>query len=194
MGKVPREVRSAEMVRLLSSVLLAAAVGTSLGCQFLGNFEDDGTTTVSRTEGFKTFAGPGTIDEIAGTYRAVGIGDPVSAVRRVFGPQRSAGDYEPHSPLRHPEGGGYDGPSVLQFGDYDPFGPTLRYYDVVFFFKGREGVGAFEVVEPGTTASRGVRIGDPLAAADEAYPELECGTVNEDTEYERYPACAGKLA
>jgi hypothetical protein len=161
------------------------------GCQWLSDY-DDGTTTVSRTEGFATFSGPGEIDEVAGTYRGVAIGDPPSVIRRVFGAQRPAGEYESFGPFRYPEGG-YDGPWVLQFGDYDPFGPTLRSYDVVFVFKGRHGLGAFVVVEPGTVTARGVRIGDALETAGEAYPELECGTVNENTEYVKYPACEGKL-
>jgi hypothetical protein len=171
--------------------LLILTIGLVAGCQY---FEDsgDGTTTLSRTEGFTAFAHPGQIDDNAGTYRGVGIGDPIRAIKRVFGVQRPAGDYEPGTPFRYPEGG-YDGPWVMTFGDYDPFGPTLRYYDVVFTFKGRQGLGAFQVVEPGATTGRGVGIGDPLESVERAYPELRCGTVNEDTEYEEYAACTGKL-
>jgi hypothetical protein len=171
--------------------LLILTVGLVAGCQYFED-SDDGTTTLSRIDGFTAFARPGEIDENAGTYRGVGLGDPIPAIKHVFGEQRPAGDYEPGAPFRYPEGG-HDGPLVISFGDYDPFGPTFRYYDVVFIFKGRQGLGAFEVVEPGAATRRGVGIGDPLEAAERAYPELACGTVNEDTEYVEYPACAGKL-
>jgi hypothetical protein len=167
--------------------LLVLSIGFLVGCQWEIDSTDDGTTTVSRTEGFTTFPSPGEIDENAGTYRGVGFGDPIRVVKRVFGEQRPAGEYEPGTPFRYPEGGHF-GPSVMQFGDYDPFGPTLRYFDVVFTFKGRQGLGAFEVVEPVASTRRGVRIGDPLERADAAYPQLQCGTV-----HEQYPACSGKL-
>lgn len=181
------------MSRVLRNAgLLLLSLGLLGGCQSFLESTDDGTTTVSRTEGFRTFASPGEIDENAGAYRGVSFGDPVRAIKQVFGEQRPAGEYERGTPFRYPDGGTY-GPWVLQFGDYDPFGPTLRYYDVVFTFKGRHGLGAFEVVEPTAGTRKGVRIGDPLERADAAYPELRCGTVNEDTDYEEYPACTGKL-
>ena len=176
------------------SVSLALAVFVALlpACDYFRTDEEYAGTTASRTEGFKTFSHPGRIDERAGTYRGVGLGDPVPAITQVFGPQRPASDYEAMAPFRYPEGGNY-GPGVLQFGDYEPFGPTLRYYDVVFTFKGGQGLGAFEVVEPGASTGSGVRIGDPLERARAMYPTLLCGTVNKDTEYEEYAACSGKL-
>jgi hypothetical protein len=64
---------------------------------------------------------------------------------------------------------------------------------VAFIFKGRRGLGALEVVEPGARTQTGVQIGDPLERADVAYPKLRCGPVNKDTDYEEYPACTGKL-
>jgi hypothetical protein len=162
-------------------------------CDYFPSDEEEyAGTTLSRTEGFKTFSQPGQIDERLGTYRGVGLGDPMPAIRRVFGEQRPAGDYEAMTPFRYPEGY-YDGPTVVQFGDYEPFGPTLRYYDVVFTFKGGRALGEFEVVEPGAGTRKGVRIGDPLEAVERRYPELRCGTVNENSDYPEFRACTGRL-
>jgi hypothetical protein len=149
--------------------------------------------TVSRATGFPPFEQPGSIDEAAGTYRGVGIGDSGRAVRSVFGPQRPMGEGEPATPLEAPDDELY-GPAVITFGDYDPFGPILRYPDVVFMFKGRRGVGAFILIERGAQTGRGVAVGDGLDEARRAYPELRCGVVHEGTEYVPYPACTGRVA
>lgn len=172
--------------------MLTLCTSLAAACEYDDTAGYEGTT-LSRTEGFKTFERPGEIDEVAGTYRGVGIGDSLAAVKRVFGEQRPAGDEEAGTPLRYPDGSD-DGPWVIQFGKDDPFGPTLRYHDVVFYFRGAEELGAFEVVESGATTRRGVEIGDPLERAEGAYPELHCGIVNEDTDYTEYPACTGRLA
>ena len=180
----------------MSRILLLSLAGSSVLALAVGCTYDDTVgyegTTVSRTDGLTTFTKPGRIDEVAGTYRGVGIADSAAEVKRVFGEQRPTGDEEAGTPLRYPEGGD-SGPWAIQFGDDDPFGPSFRYYDVAFDFSGVE-LGAFTVVEPGAVTARGIEIGDELEAAGAAYPELECGTVNEDTEYEPYPACSGKLA
>jgi hypothetical protein len=180
------------LTALRLALAFLASVALLPACEHFGTQEEYAGTTVSRTEGFTTFAQPGRIDERAGSYRGVGLGDPIPAIKRVFGEQRPAGDYEVMAPFRYPDGG-YYGPPVLQFGDYEPFGPTLRYYDVVFTFKGAKGLGVFEVVEPGASTRRGVQVGDPLGSITHAYPELHCGTANKDTEYEPYPACAGEI-
>lgn len=177
--------------RSLAALAFALAAVLATGCSSDDTAGYEGTT-LSRTKGLETFTQPGRVDEAAGTYRGVGIGDSVSAVHRVFGEQQPMGEDEAGTPLRYPNGGD-NGPWVIAFGPYDPFGPSFRYYDVAFDFKGAE-LGAFVVVEPGATTSRGVQIGDPLERAESAYPELRCGTVNEGTEYEPYPACEGQLS
>jgi hypothetical protein len=154
-------------VLVLALVLIATACGGS---------EAEPVTTVSRTTGFASFERPGSIDEVAGTYRGVGIGDSVGAIRRVFGPQRPMGEGESATALEAPAEEDY-GPHVITFEPHDPFGPILRYPDVVFVSKGRQGVGAFVVVEREAQTSRGIAIGDPLDRAESAYPDLRCGVV-----------------
>jgi hypothetical protein len=169
---------------ILALVLIATACGGS---------EPEPVTTVSRTTGFPSFERPGSVDEVAGTYRGVGIGDSPDAVRSVFGPQRPMGEGEAATALEAPDEDDH-GPRVISFEPQDPFGPILRYPDVVVIFKGRQGVGAFVLVEPEAETSGGIAIGDPLNQAKSAYPSLRCGIVNEGTEYVRYPACTGRIA
>jgi hypothetical protein len=149
----------------------------------------DETAMRSRTDGLRTFARPGRIDELAGTYRGVGISDSVRTVRRMFGEQRPMNPLgEPMTPLVTADDP-YHGPTAMGFGPKDAFGPTLRYGHVVFVFNGRRGVGAFEVTEPKAHTLRGVAIGDPLERVTLAYPSLRCGDANES-----YPACTGRVA
>jgi hypothetical protein len=154
----------------------------------------DETAMRSRTDGLRTFARPGRINELAGTYRGVGIRDSMQTVRRVFGEQRPMNPLgEPMTPLVTSDNP-YHGPKAMGFGPKDAFGPTLRYGHVVFVFKGRRGVGAFEVTEPRAQTLRGVAIGDPLESAKLAYPSFRCGDPNERSEHESYAACTGRVA
>ena len=50
------------------------------------------------------------------------------------------------------------------------------------------------VTAEGAQTREGVQIGDDLDAAESAYPQLECGTANEGTEYVQYPYCTGRVA
>lgn len=56
------------------------------------------------------------------------------------------------------------------------------------------GAYAVEVARPGAATSRGVAIGDPLDEAANAYPGLECGVKNEDSEYPTFRYCTGRVA
>jgi hypothetical protein len=172
---------------------LALAVGVfATGCGGLGGSGGGGdATTVTRTSGLKTFPAPGRLDETAGTYRGVGIGSTVDEMKRVFGEQRAAGGEERIVPLATGDGE-TDGPRVLVFED-DRFGPVFRYEHVVFYVNGPT-IGAFELVEPGSLTGQGVKIGDPLDRAADAYPGVACGEENEGTENRSYPACTGSLA
>jgi hypothetical protein len=164
-----------------------------LGCGSSDEAAEE-TAMRSRTDGLRTFDRPGRIDELAGTYRGVGIRDSMRAVRRIFGEQRPMNPLgEPMTPLVTADDP-YRGPTAMGFGPNDAFGPTLRYGHVAFVFKGRRGVGAFEVTEPGAQTLRGVAIGDPLERVRLVYPSFRCEDANERTEYESYPACTGRVA
>lgn len=135
------------------------------------------------------------VDEVRGRYGPVELGNAVERVRRVFGPKRPASVEEPISPTGARDR--YRGPPVLETGD--PYAPTtegdvaLRYDDVTFFFVGGR-LAAFMITSPGAVTRAGVAVGSPLDEVKRRYPRLRCETANASREYERYPACTGRLA
>jgi hypothetical protein len=125
-----------------------------------------------------------------GSVNGVRLGDDRRAIQRVFGEVPPAKTTEPGTPLRYPNGGD-QGPWIIAFDD---LAETYRYFDVVFEMRRSGGVGAFVVVAPDATTSRGIAIGDPLEEVSHVYPSSMCGIVNSDTDYEPYPACQLRLA
>lgn len=138
----------------------------------------------------------GAIDTKAGTYRGVGIGDDVAAMHREFGPQAPAAEGERIVPRSVGDENDY-GPGVIQLTPPDSASPAplqaYRYEHVVFLVR-RGQIGAVEVNAEGARLDGGaVTIGGELESAGEKYG-LRCGTAYEDSEYEQYPACTGKIA
>jgi hypothetical protein len=128
----------------------------------------------------------GPINVPAGTFRGVGIGDTPDRMHALLGEKSPATEEEP----AHPTGAAelYDGPTLFRGGR-----PFFR-YESVSYFTGHEGrITYVMVTAPQSTTERGVAIGDELAVAQEAYPELHCGTTNGSSEYRSYPACAGRI-
>ena len=127
----------------------------------------------------------GIIDLDTGTYRGVRFGSTLDEVTERFGRGVSQG---PATTLSNPQGN--DGaPPVLGFGGTSRAPRGLRRYrNVVVFFAGRR-VHTLLVDDPRAATAGGVAIGDPLDRVKEVYEDALCGTVDENTEYEPYPAC-----
>jgi hypothetical protein len=139
----------------------------------------------------------GAIDTRAGTYRGVGLGDDVATMEREFGPQVPAAEGERIVARSLEEGENDYSPPAIILAPPDTASPgqeeAYRYEHVVFLVRqGR--IGAVIVNADGARLDGGaVRIGDELETAGEKYG-LPCGTAYEGSEYEEYPACAGKIA
>ena len=140
-----------------------------------------------------------TIDERAGTYGGVGIGDTKEEMFRVFGKRKEVDHSEPALPTGAPED--------ASAPTYIPSTTFYAYPDVSFWFDDRppgfaehwEGPGAgkiegFDITSPGARTLHGIEVGDDLDEAREAYPGLECGTANENSDYVEYPYCTGQIA
>lgn len=140
----------------------------------------------------------GKIDERAGTYRGVGLGDAPDTVTRALGRPAHWSTNEPVVPLGVDFLDTSTGPSSESLDVKFPGGPVLRYEDV-FFFPCKRGtdcsgrVGGFAVTAPGAETREGVAIGDDLDEAKQKY-DLKCGTANEGTEDEEFEVCAGEVA
>ena len=75
---------------------------------------------------------------------------------------------------------------------------ALRYRDAFFYPCGPRlhcpgRVGGFEVTGPGARTNRGVRIGEPLAAARRRY-RLHCETGDLNADPSDFPFCTGQVA
>jgi hypothetical protein len=138
------------------------------------------------------------IDEAAGTYHGVGIGDGAAAVRRVLGPRPFARpDKEPITPTEA-ELGASGVPAVMDHPCKPPAGrgerprlAVMRYEEVSFLFcDGR--VFAWMVVAADARTSRGLSLGDDLEKARTLYPGLTCAEAPSG-DFRRYPYCAGTI-
>jgi hypothetical protein len=131
-----------------------------------------------------------------GTYRGVGLGDDVATMHRTFGPQPPAAEGE-RIVARSVEGENDSSPTVIQLTPPNSASPAeeraYRYKHVVFLVR-RGRIGAVIVNADDARLDSGeVRIGGELEAAKETYG-LRCGTANEGSEYEEFPACTGKIS
>jgi hypothetical protein len=160
---------------LLPAILAAIAAGG--GCQLTGA----GTSAGSRQH---------SIDELAGSYKGVALGDPRTEAIRVFGRPSSTGN------PRHPSNA--EGWPISQ---KNPPGyiqkPDFSNYDGVSFLSTPTPAGIHGIVisDPRAATKRGVGIGDALAKAKRRYPTLHCAHARAMSEGELAPAyCAGRLA
>jgi hypothetical protein len=163
-----------------TALMCVAAACAGLGLTACGS--DGGSQTDA--------AGPPVlVDEAAGTYRGVAIGDGPDQIQAALGPQEVADENEPGDPLGW-EGRNEYGPSPLRLSRYGTPGSEswYRYRDVVLFLRNNK-VGAFLVVDDNAQSARGVAVGMPLDRAEAAYPEGRCGTVNEE-----FPACTAMVS
>jgi hypothetical protein len=132
------------------------------------------------------------IDELAGSYKGVALGDPRSAAIRVFGkPAETTGS---STPL----GSGFtDGGPLIQRNPpgYDEKPDELRYENVAFLSTPTPaGIHSIVIDDPRAATQKGVGIGDPLAAARKAYPTLRCQKGHDLGESYMPAHCSGKLA
>jgi hypothetical protein len=162
---------------LLPLVLLLCA-----GCSWLGN---DPVATGPKVR---------SIDEDAGSYMGVALGDTRSDVHHAFGKPAETSD--PAFPL----GSEFDdgGPLMQR---YAPLGyskrPSLdRWEDASFLSTSLpSGVWTIVVDDPRAATQRAVAIGDPLSTARARYPGLRCEKERDAGEYGTDPPyCTGKLA
>jgi hypothetical protein len=140
---------------------------------------------------------PAQIDERAGTFRGVGIGDSFAAISGALGPPRDqargSGDVTPL---------GYGPAAALGLPNVAPptgLGPRdrvqiARYRGVTFLIAPRVGAYSVALALPGATTANGVAIGDALATTKEKYPGLRCGTVDRSAEYGPLRYCSGEVA
>lgn len=127
------------------------------------------------------------IDERNGTYRGVALGTSTreDIVRRLGEPDEEGGT------LIGPIGG--DGNTAAGYaGCRGRRQQNLRYQEVGFWIGGGV-VCLWSTIEEGAATTRGVAIGDPLSAAEEAHSRLDCGVRGRFSEYPVVPYCTGKL-
>jgi hypothetical protein len=137
-----------------------------------------------------------TVDEIAGTYGGVGIGDTPAEMKARLGDNEALGENDEFRPT-----GARDFTETPWFV---PAGGGYAYEDVLYWLRptdrGTDGrpasdgvVWGLELTSPGVETSRGVAIGDDLDAAGDAYPGLKCAT-SDRGEYGRSDYCYGRIA
>jgi hypothetical protein len=165
------------MRRSLCVSVILATVAAGVACDWVGGRESTGARQRS-------------IDELAGSYRGVALGDPRTAAIHTFGQPLGTGD-----------------PAHPSFADGWPISlknppgyiekPDLLDYDGVSFLSTPTPAGIHSIVisDPRAATRKGVGIGDALARARRLYPTLHCAEARTMSEGETAPAyCAGRLA
>jgi hypothetical protein len=142
---------------IVLGVLAAAAVALLLIGGVVGGGGDDNEPPGARRA---------VIDEHAGSYRDVEIGDAEDDVRRIFG---EPGEGDGFFPLGESFGEIGGAPGVRNWPPDWRGRPALLRYDNVAFLVGLRGVFAFVVTEDEARTMRGVKIGDPLKRARAVY-------------------------
>jgi hypothetical protein len=140
------------------------------------------------------------IDEEQGTYRGVGLGDGNREVLEELGPTEVTRDGQTGGVQL--VNGGDHGAANLKINSINGKPPRqefIGYREANFLLFAPRHVNRWVVHDvrvgrDGAATSRGVAIGDTLQEAEAAYPEIDCATANEGTEYATYPFCAGELA
>lgn len=166
-------------MRRHAGVLVILAAAALAGCTSIGGGQSAGPRQHS-------------IDELAGSYRGVALGDPRSVAIDVFGQPVSTKD--PASPI------GIDFSDGGPISQKNPPGyirrpDLLRYDDVSVLSTPPDGIHSIVVSDPRAATRKGVGIGDALAEAKRLYPTLHCAKARTMSEGEPAPAyCAGRLA
>jgi hypothetical protein len=136
------------------------------------------------------------IDEVAGSYSGVGIGNDPARMMEVFGPTRALGESDAFRPTGAQDFS--EGPWFVQAAG------GFAYEDVLFWLRPSDrGIGGepaktgriwgFEITSPGVETARGVAMGDDLDAVQGAYSGFECGE-NDRGEYGTNNYCMGTVA
>jgi hypothetical protein len=137
---------------------------------------------------------PATLDLKQGSFGGVALGDTVQELHRIFGRKAPAPEGEPASALSIGEDQDYGPPVLLYPGEANPIADATYRYERVAFIALRSKIWAIIVNDPDARdRNTDVGVGNKLAAARAGY-SLRCGTANEDTEYEPFPACVGRTA
>ena len=134
---------------------------------------------------------PATVDERQGTYRGVGIGTTRADAKRELGHVES-GPTDPLAPL------GVDADEVgVPPSPRDPGGPDgiaiWRFERAVMAAGGGRAWLLSIAADDAVTAER-VGVGTTLAEVRVAYRGMDCGTVNEGTEYPQFEYCTVRVA
>jgi hypothetical protein len=171
-----RPARAVGAVELTATVLAACAFG-------YGVWSDQ--RVIDRHPGR-----PSTIDDVRGTFRGVGPGDPSSVLRRRLGAPVVA---------RIPAVG-FGTPLGESRGDF--VGPSGSSGEVTWRYRGlavvtdRERAEQLVVTDAAAQTPAGVGVGDSLAVASRAYRHLVCDgeITGSDASNPEYPTCSGHLA
>jgi len=165
--------------RLLQIAVIAVAVVAGAGCGWIGSGDSAGPRQRS-------------IDELAGSYKGVALGDPKSTAIRVFGKPEST--ESPSVPI----GMNFtDGGPLIQKNPtgYHRKPDLLRYEDVALLSTPTPaGIHSIVISDPRAATQKGVGIGDPLSAAKRAYPTLRCLKAEDSSESPTAAHCSGQLA
>jgi hypothetical protein len=173
-----RNLTTCSLLAVLALLLLVAACGGS----------EKSSASQSQNDA------PATLDLERGSFGGVALGDAAEEMHQVFGPKSRAEENERITALSVGDDPDYSPPVLTLEPQAGPAADSAyRYENVVFVIRGSR-IGAIIVNDPGARArDTDVGIGDKLARAKAAY-DLECGTANEGTEYEPFPACVGRTA
>ncbi len=192
--------------RAVGDPLVLGDVGDGIafgdGALWVPHPSDATISIVKRTDPSPVSRVPGgPIDEVAGTYKGMGIGDTARRVRSALGPPGHWSMVEPIVPLDVDFLAVSFGPPVLSgetFQFADARGRALRYGDVFFYLCGPRThchgrVAGFEVYAPGSRTARGIAIGDRLSTARGQY-QLTCHAANTASDEADFPYCEGQVA
>jgi hypothetical protein len=128
------------------------------------------------------------VDELDGSYRGVRLGSSPRRVRAILGDPPSRGGGAPLGENFYETGG----PTAS--APPPRTGPITGYrYRGLLLELTSQGLYAMTATDGNAETRRGVGVGDSLATIRRAYPNLECGTANEGTEYVTFPYCGGRL-
>jgi hypothetical protein len=138
------------------------------------------------------------INEVRGAYRGVAFGDTRHQVVRKLGRPPVGPDGRHGVPLVNGDEHRAQQTNEPLINGKPPQYQFMGYPDVGISLVGPQhssdpAVSFLKVGRDGASTNRGVAIGDSLDEAESAYPEIDCATANEGTEYATYPFCAGEL-
>ncbi len=135
--------------------------------------------------------GPATVDEGAGTYRGVGLGSTRDEARRELG-RLESGATDPLAPIgTDPVDVGVP-PSPQE--PRDSGGIAIWRFEDAVMAAGRGRAWLVTVAADDAITGEGVGVGSELDDVRAAYPDAECDTANEGTEYTQFEYCTLRVA